>query len=152
MKWGVLVGCGLGLVAAAGVAAVGGRTGDDGRVSISDPLGTGRADELTVEIRAAAERARVKSEVTAALVRGEMSIEDAAAAFHKVLAADPAVMARLRMDWPKASDRELVLRNLAAFVRWHHRADPERVPAVLARVAREIGRAAGPHANVVTVQ
>ena len=154
MKWVVFAGWGLVLAAAGGVA-LGSWSGDDKGDSVSDPLGTRRGDELTVKFQAAAERSRVKSEVAAALVRGELSIEDAAAAYQKVLAADPVVLTRLRLDWPQASERELVLRNLEAFVRWQHRSDPARVPAVLARLAEAIGRVKdgnGLRATVMTVQ
>ena len=64
------------------------------------------------------------------------------AARHDYRPSDPAVLARLRMDQPRASDRELVLRNLAAFVRWQHRTDTERVPALLDRLAEAIAREA----------
>ena len=153
MKWFVMVGCGL-VAAVVGVAAVGNRAAD-GDLSVTDPLGSRQGGELTAEIRAAAERSRVKAEVTAALVRGEVSLDEAVAVFRKTLAADPAVWNRLRQDWPRASERELVLRNLTAFVRWQSDADAERVPAVLARLAVAIGRAAespDPRTAVVTVQ
>jgi hypothetical protein len=149
VKWIVMAGCGL-VVAAAGVVAVG-----SGADEVTDPLGTRRADEVTARLRAAAERTRVKIEVAGALVRGELSVEEAEEHFRRVLAADPLVWSRLRAAWPDATERQLVLQNLTDFVRWQHRGDADRVPAVLARLAEARGRAAdstAPRATVVRVE
>ena len=145
MKWIVMCACGL-VAVAVGVAAV-----VDGADDVSDPLGTRRADEVSARIRATAERTRVKIEVAGALVRGELSIEEAEDHFRRVLAADPFIWSRLRATWPDATDRQLVLQNLTDFVRWQHWGDADRVPAVLARLAEARSRAADTNAPRATM-
>ena len=150
MKWVVFVGCGL-VAAAAGAA----RDGEVRRVSLTDPDENRRSDELAAEFRATARRSRVKTDVAAALVRGEVSVGEAEAAFRKLLTAEPLVRARLREEWPAASDRELVLRNLAAFVEWRHRHDPERVAVALGKLNEAIAHessATSPSAVLVPVR
>jgi hypothetical protein len=145
VKWMLMAGCGL-MTVAVGVAAVGGGADD-----VSDPLGRRRSAEVSAQLRAVAERSRVKLEAAGALVRGEVSVHEAEDDFRRVLATDPLVWSRLRATWPDAPDRQLVLRNLADYVRWQYRGDAERVAAVLAQLDREMAEPIAPVTPRATV-
>jgi hypothetical protein len=98
-----------------------------------------RSGELVAAIRAVEARACVKEETAAALVRGEVSADEAEATFRRLLESDPLVWDS-RDDGPWATDREFVLRNLVVFVHRYEGTDPERAAKVLGRLEAAITR------------
>jgi hypothetical protein len=137
---------GLGLSAATGAVLA------FGAVYVQSPSGT---DELTRyladdEVRQAREldnrqrlvlqRVMEKEAVVHALVRGEITLDQAAERFRQLTADDAAALAYLRSFHPAASDEELHYRNVLGFVRgmvWTH---PARFAEVFARLEDEVRR------------
>ena len=68
------------------------------------------------------ERVAAKLDVTAALLRGELTLAEAAARFQELNGDDPRPMDVLRARYPAAGDEELICRQVLSFAANDHRA------------------------------
>lgn len=82
-------------------------------------------------------RVGIKEELATALVRGEINLAEAAARFRDVNGDRPAAFAILRDVYPRASDEELMFRQVLHFVRWDGRSPPGLVMARLRQFEAE---------------
>jgi hypothetical protein len=96
-------------------------------------------------------RVVAKQEVTAALLRGELSLADATERFRAANGADAAGVDRLRTLYPDADEAELPFRQVLHFARWHPRVPPAVVAARLPQLEAEF-RARFPTAGPVAIQ
>src|SRR3954471_13030752 len=95
-------------------------------------------------------RVVAKQEVTAALLRGELSLAEATERFQAANGPDSAVFDRLRVLYPDAGEAELSFRQVLHFARWHPRVPPEVVAARLPQLDAEF-RARFPTAHPVAI-
>ena len=109
-------------------------------VAWADPAGAQLSRELDARRRGVAERTLDKSDVALALARGELTLDQAADRFRRLIVADPGRLDLLRRSYPGASDDELVYRQVVLFVRGNYRLDPARVAACLPGLEAEVGR------------
>jgi hypothetical protein len=83
------------------------------------------------------ERVVAKQEVTAALLRGELTLAQAAARFRAVNGANPDAIDRLRPLYPDAGEDELAFRQVFHFAYRDHRVPPGVVAARLPQLEAE---------------
>jgi hypothetical protein len=121
VRWLIL----LGAVGAAGASAV----------VVGRPDGADRPEAGLAEFRAVAERKGRKAAAASALVRGELTVDEAAAQIRTVLAEEPVVLVGLRAAHPGEPDEALVRRHLAAWVRAAACQDPDRAATALRRLS-----------------
>lgn len=95
--------------------------------------------ELDAKHRAVVARILEREEITAALVRGEVTLEQAAARFLD-LNADPAVRDAVRQQHLARSDLEAAYRQVLGFVRGLAHEDPNRLRDLIARLEGEVAR------------
>jgi len=135
---------GLGIAAVSGVALVVGVLGTGGsnrrpepaagRWATVDPEAElRRGSELRADLATAQRQLREKDTVAEALVRGELTLDEAASRFWEIHGGEIGPLVKLRLHYPNASDRELYHRNVLVFV---HRAAARGVPGAAAAVPR----------------
>ena len=95
-------------------------------------------------------RVVAKQEVTAALLRGELSLADAAERFRAANGPDPAALDRLRALYPEAGEAELSFRQVLHFARSDRRMPPQVSAARLPQLEAEF-RARFPTAHLVAL-
>src|SRR4029079_12957397 len=83
------------------------------------------------------EKVVAKQEVTAALLRGELTLAGAAERFEAANGAHPVAIARLRALYPGAGDEELAYRQVLHFAHSDRRMPAAVVAARLPRLAAE---------------
>ena len=119
---------------------------DSSRSSIQDPIaGKFVSPEqlreyhaLTARQQASLWRSARKQEIAAELVRGEITLKDAAARFREIMQSDPHALDGLRTMFPTATDDERYHRNVIAFVRSLVRIDPVRVRTLIVKLNAEV--------------
>jgi hypothetical protein len=102
---------------------------------VGRPDGADRPEAGLAEFRAVAERKDRKAAVASALVRGELTADEAAARIRAVLAEEPVVLVGLGAAHPGEPDGALVRRHLAAWVRAVAHQDPDRAATALRRLS-----------------
>jgi hypothetical protein len=104
------------------------------------PAAARQGDDLDAAIRAAQERVRQKEAVAAALVRGNMTADQAIAQYRRALAQDPVAQAGLRCRYPDAPADDLAVHMLIHFLERQRRQTPGGPDAVLAGLRTAVGR------------
>jgi hypothetical protein len=85
-------------------------------------------------------RISLKQETAAALVRGEITLSEAAVRFRDVSGGDMASLSHLRNMYPQATDEELWYRQVIGYVRGFRASDPARVATLIPRLEAEVAR------------
>jgi hypothetical protein len=148
MRWVVTTGL-VGVAAVGAVAAVTVRPDRNGSGEAAGPRAGAwpvlasadarRAGSMDVELEAVRARIREKEDVAAALVRGELSADRAAARFGRLLEQEPKVRAALRLQYPDATDADLAVHLLINFVERERRTHAGSAAPVLAELRAAVG-------------
>ena len=85
------------------------------------------------------DRLLAKDRVTDALLRGELTLEQAVEHFRRLIANDPAAVAALRAQYGGRGD-EMYYRQVLSFAHAAARYHPERVKVVIPRLEAEVAR------------
>jgi hypothetical protein len=99
-----------------------------------------RTRELKARLEEAQAQMRAKDEVTAALARGELTFDEAAARFRAIHGGDPGPLGSLRLQYPGASDEELYHRNVVLYVQRAARNGVPGAAAILSRLESDLAR------------
>jgi len=109
-------------------------------VAWADPAAAEVSRDLDVQQAEALRRSEVKTTLTASLLRGEVTLEQAADRFRAVNSGGVRPYGRLSDLYPGVTEEELSYRQVILFVRGMTRVIPdavaERLPALEAEVAR----------------
>jgi hypothetical protein len=109
---------------------------------VAAPAADRRTADLDAELVAVQARVREKSAVATALVRGDLTADQATARFRRMLAQEPQVRAALRREHPDATDADLAVHMLINFVERERRTHAAGTAPVLAELRAAVGRPA----------
>jgi hypothetical protein len=103
-------------------------------------------DQIDARMSAVQKRMAEKAVVARAVIRGELTLWQAAEQFREICAADPWALQRLRDLHPRVPDSELWCRNVIAHIRGILVDDPAPDVALPARLEAELAATTG-HAS-----
>jgi len=96
-----------------------------------------RGEQIDARRVVVLDRLRAKDRVTDALLRGELSFEQAVERFRQLTEIDPAAVAAMRAQYGVAGE-EMYFRNVLVFVRRAAHYQPDRAKVVLPRLEAEM--------------
>lgn len=102
-------------------------------------------DDLDAQLAVTSARLIEKNAVATALVRGEIGLRQAAERFRAVTPADSFAMVRLRRAYPRATETELLYRNVLLIVRGYLAERPDLAPGLVARLEAELAETFPPN-------
>jgi hypothetical protein len=109
-------------------------------VAWANPTEADRFRKLEGERLSALDRVQSRTDIAQALVRGDLSLDDAADRFQMLNRENPTAISAFRTWYPEATDEELVRRQVIQFVRTLRTQSPADVAAVLPRLEAELTR------------
>lgn len=102
-------------------------------------------DDLDAQLAVTSARLIEKNVVATALVRGEIGLRQAAERFRVVTPGDSVALVRLRRAFPRATDTELLYRNVLLYVRGYLSDRPDLAPGLVARLEAELAETFPPN-------